>query len=76
MTDRIAKYAELRKRVDAAVEDFKNEDGSVLLYLFGDYNRDMERARIDGDEKEYDKCYANALAIEKILMDRLKGVSA
>lgn len=74
MTDKIAKYAELRKRVDAAVEDFKNEEDSVLLYLFGDYNRDMERARFSGDEKEYDRVYANALAIEKILMDRLKGV--
>ena len=59
------------ERVDEAKADFINEESELLLSMYGDYARDMERYH--GESKDlYESAHVNYTAIRRILLDRLE----
>lgn len=63
------------KRVENARIFFENEkDNCALLTLYGVYNRDFEKAKyIYHDEELAETVNVNIVAIQSVLLKRLKG---
>ena len=60
------------EEVNEAKALFVNEESGLLLAMYEDYARDMERATIESNANRRNYAHVNLTAIRSILSDRLE----